>query len=115
MDNHLHHLIISAIPFLAILIWLLKQQSISSFSRIGMIAVVCLIVSLQTMPIHYFHASHFDLSQKHDCCLPIPTVLSPFFNLSIPLEKENTPYRLQISRTLSPVFYSFNNRAPPVS
>lgn len=115
MENHLFHLIFSVLPFLAILAWLFKNQSVVSFSRVGMIIVVCLVVSLQTLPIHYFHASHFDLSQKHDCCLPIPTVLSAFFNLSIPLQKENTPYRLQISKTLSPIFYSFNNRAPPVS
>ncbi len=115
MDNHLHHLIISAIPFLAILIWLLKQQSFSSLSRIGMIVVVCLIVSLQTLPIHYFHASHFALSEKHDCCLPIPTVISTFFDLEIPFSKDNTAYQLLILDESSQIYYSFNNRAPPVS
>lgn len=116
MENHLFHLIVSVTPFLAILTWLFKHQSLISFSRVGMIIVVCLIVSLQTVPIHYFHAIHLDLSQqKHDCCLPVPTVLSPVFNLNIPLQKENTPYLLKTSKALSPIFYSFNNRAPPVS
>jgi hypothetical protein len=115
MSDHFFHLFLLFIPILGIFFLLLKNSSLSKISAISFTTIfVFLMICIQSLPLHYWHANHFENSQKHDCCLPVPTVVSLIFNLEIPVSSQPNGYQLLGFNYHPQTRFSFNNRAPPI-
>ncbi len=111
--EHSYHIILTLLPFVAILLLLHKISPVKTLSRIGLFVIVAALISLQSIPLHYIHASHFEGSQIHDCCLPIPVAINAIFQLDVPPQKPNTLYQLLNTDNIQPDTNSLNNKSPP--
>lgn len=115
MSDHFFHLFPLLIPIFGILFLLLKNNSWSKISAISLTTIfVFLMICIQSLPLHYWHANHFENSQKHDCCLPLPTVITLTFSLEIPVSSQPNNYQLLSFNYYPQTGFSFNNRAPPI-
>jgi hypothetical protein len=112
MSEHFFHLLLTILPFIGI-VWLLARKKVVTASALTGFILVATLVTLLAFPVHYFHASHFQ-SQTHDCCIPSPVALTPFFEAPSIIQTFQDNYQLLSQIHTVEVFYSFNTRAPPI-
>lgn len=114
ITEHFFHISLTLVPFIAILWLLLKISPVRNVSRTGLFVLLAVLISLQSIPLHYIHAGHFEGSQMHDCCLPIPVAINSFFQLDVPPQKPSTLYQLLTTNNIQPNIDSLNNKSPPL-
>ena len=114
MHEHFSHLLITAIPFLAIVLLILWRNRTFGFLRSGLLIILLLVITLQAVPFHYLHAAHSQDLQTYQCCMAPPMVAGTSFELTIPLAFPMTAYSLPSHSYAFELHFTSQSRAPPL-
>jgi uncharacterized membrane protein len=83
MSEHFYHFVLSLLPVVILLVWLIRNTKRDLTRHIFLAAIVAVLISILSFPIHSWHLNQDNQFQNYDCCILYPTFVTAVFTLSL--------------------------------